>query len=124
MNISVLFNNSLRLLKDENSISRANGLARKGLTFESVVMIMGRGYSSVGSASGRHAADVDTTSWRGMGLFFVFFLSLSLPLRVNFECRLSYGVLLTAPVFQSHSLTFVRTLKIPGIGSHTIVRTK
>ena len=31
MNISGLFNNSLRLLLDENSISRVNGLAGKGL---------------------------------------------------------------------------------------------
>ena len=31
MNISGLFNNSLRLLFDENSISRVNGLAGKGL---------------------------------------------------------------------------------------------
>ena len=42
--------------------------------------------------------------------------------RVNFQCRLSYGVR-TASRVQPHSPTPVSTLKVPNIGSHTIVWT-
>ena len=43
--------------------------------------------------------------------------------RVNFQCKLSYGVH-TAPQVQSHTSTSVRTVKIPNTGSHTIVWTR
>ena len=39
--------------------------------------------------------------------------------RINFQCRLSYNVL----VCKSHSYTSVRTLNVAGIGYHTFVWT-
>ena len=55
--------------------------------------------------------------------FFPFFFSFLFFPRVNFQCRLSYGVR-TASCVQSHASASVRTLKIPNTVSRTIVWTQ
>ena len=70
----------------------------------------GRGCSSVGKASDRHATDAGSIPRCGKG----FFSQSQLP--VQTLLRFPYS-----PRVQSHALTSVRALKIPSIGSHTFV---
>ena len=62
----------------------------------------GRGCSSVGRASNRHAAEVGSIPRCGKGFFSQSQLSVQTLLRVSVQPRV-----------QSHALTSVRTLKIP-----------
>ena len=61
---------------------------------------LGWGCSSVGRASGWHAADKGSIPWCGKGL----------PPRANFQCRLSYGV--CTPPVQSQAFTSMCMFKI------------
>ena len=80
------------------------------------------GRSSVGRVSDRHVAEAGSISRCGKGLFcccfFVFFIPKS-----TFSAD-SLTVSVQPPCAIACILTFVRTLKIPSIGSHTFVWTQ
>ena len=100
------------------SLTRHCGTTRGVLSAKSIHLRQtnanwgGRGCSSVGRASDRHAAESGSISRRGKN-----FSSLS---------QLSEQTLLRCPYsprVQSHAFTSMRTLKIPSISTHTFVWT-
>ena len=78
-----------------------------------MLLYMGRGCSSVGRASDRHAAEAGSISRCGEGVFSQRQLSIQTLLRCPYNPRV-----------QSHALTSVCTLKIPSNSSHTFVWTQ